>query len=238
MTDRINAGDLDGIEATSRTYVRSTEPEGMVSDNLKKDLLKHLQLRFFPLLERQIGYLVRLLEPTNLLGEPLQTLERITAIQHELDRTLEQIQTFSQFVQNKLILTKIHLNTKLVTSTEKSSNSSDCAGCIWLSEELWMNIRREVIGYHASACEDIRSTMKWLDRSEVELIRILWPSEIEALDETLSDLLRLMNTPSEIRKNQQFHPIGWSKGRAPLRQVGFDLALSLSPTIKLSRLFL
>ncbi|POW05584.1 hypothetical protein PSHT_10716, partial [Puccinia striiformis] len=77
--------------------------------------------------------------------------------------------------------------------------------------------------------------MKWLDRSEVELIRILWPSEIEALDETLSDLLRLMNTPSEIRKNQQFHPIGWSKGRAPLRQVGFDLALSLSPTIKLSR---
>ncbi|KAI7941913.1 hypothetical protein MJO28_011940 [Puccinia striiformis f. sp. tritici] len=79
--------------------------------------------------------------------------------------------------------------------------------------------------------------MKWLDRSEVELIRILWPSEIEALDETLSDLLRLMNTPSEIRKNQQFHPIGWSKGRAPLRQVGFDLALSLSPTIKLSRLF-
>ncbi|KAH9455760.1 hypothetical protein Pst134EA_023211 [Puccinia striiformis f. sp. tritici] len=68
-------------------------PEGMVSDNLKKDLLKHLQLRFFPLLERQIRYLVRLLEPTNLLGEPLQTLERITAIQHELDRTLEQIQT-------------------------------------------------------------------------------------------------------------------------------------------------
>ncbi|KAI7941914.1 hypothetical protein MJO28_011941 [Puccinia striiformis f. sp. tritici] len=124
MTDRINAGDLDGIEAV-REQVKQAgalvvnrfedliykyepdrdddrppehmsdrpNPEGMVSDNLKKDLLKHLQLRFFPLLERQIGYLVRLLEPTNLLGEPLQTLERITAIQHELDRTLEQIQT-------------------------------------------------------------------------------------------------------------------------------------------------
>ncbi|KAH9452087.1 hypothetical protein Pst134EA_026022 [Puccinia striiformis f. sp. tritici] len=86
-------------------------------------------------------------------------------------------------------------------------------------------IAQEAIRYTHNACQGIKLTTKWLERSELELIQIQWPMKIKDLHQKLRYTLELINSPGEI---------GHSRLQSP---IAIHLAQSLIPTIKLVRLF-
>ncbi|KNE94527.1 hypothetical protein PSTG_12173 [Puccinia striiformis f. sp. tritici PST-78] len=228
---------------------------GPVFDHLKKDLLRHIQFNFLPLLEHQITHLSTLLEPSRLLLEAHQTLQLISGVQDELHRTLENL------TSTLAIFTETTVNTTDYTSGDRHREGlkifrlcgmnkairqvldevcsfiERCIACIKFAQLSPRNtriqiryrdieiIRQEAIRYTHNACQGIKLTTKWLERSELELIQIQWPMKIKDLHQKLRYTLELINSPGEIGHNRLQSPIA------------IHLAQSLIPTIKLVRLF-
>ncbi|KAI7941224.1 hypothetical protein MJO29_013298 [Puccinia striiformis f. sp. tritici] len=229
--------------------------DGPVFDHLKKDLLRHIQFNFLPLLEHQITHLSTLLEPSRLLLEAHQTLQLISGVQDELHRTLENL------TSTLAIFTETTVNTTDYASDDRHREGlkifrlcgmnkamrqvldevcsfiERCIACIKFAQLSPRNtriqiryrdieiIRQEAISYTHNACQGIKLTTKWLERSELELIQIQWPMKIKDLHQKLRYTLELINSSGEIGHNRLQSPIA------------IHLAQSLIPTIKLVRLF-
>ncbi|KAI7952722.1 hypothetical protein MJO29_008353 [Puccinia striiformis f. sp. tritici] len=173
---------------------------------LNKDLRNRVHSNLFPILRHQIIIASRALDPINLSGEPLSTLQSILMIQSQLDHTLNQFPSALQRIGR-------------VMSTLRSGRTNDqylkefkyfrggglfylytsrvIKELVKLFKQSYRLIRqmglsfernhdptridatRQLILEHtSSACKEIDSAIEWLEGSEFDLVQWDWPSEI------------------------------------------------------------
>ncbi|POW21203.1 hypothetical protein PSHT_02660 [Puccinia striiformis] len=226
---------------------------------LNKDLRNRVHSNLFPILRHQIIIASRALDPINLSGEPLSTLQSILMIQSQLDHTLNQFPSALQRIGR-------------VMSTLRSGRTNDqylkefkyfrggglfylytsrvIKELVKLFKQSYRLIRqmglsfernhdptridatRQLILEHtSSACKEIDSAIEWLEGSEFDLVQWDWPSEICNINEQLEDLMYLINHASLDQADSK-------PTNELLNQRNMRLAKTIPPIVKLSRLFL
>ncbi|KAI7941916.1 hypothetical protein MJO28_011943 [Puccinia striiformis f. sp. tritici] len=204
--------------------------------NMEKDLFNHLHSRLLPLLEQQITYLSSLLDPTELKSQPRQMLGLILEIQPELGRTLDQIQM--ELKTNCLIRSTISIS-KNTKNLEKMVYTGPSNLPLQKGTKLRFKVpqgRKYVIDQTTYSCREIKHTIRWLEGSKLDLVQYQWPDQITDLDGFLTDLLSLINPPT----NPTDRDIQLSQlGRMPAQPLSIQARILCAwsvPIIKLSEL--
>ncbi|KAI9631064.1 hypothetical protein KEM48_013321 [Puccinia striiformis f. sp. tritici PST-130] len=165
--------------------------------NMEKDLFNHLHSRLLPLLEQQITYLSSLLDPTELKSQP-----HSDGIEDELpDKIYDQ-----HFKEHKEFRKDGVYRSIESTFAEVSSCFESSYQLIELLElstargtKLRFKVpqgRKYVIDQTTYSCREIKHTIRWLEGSKLDLVQYQWPDQITDLDGFLTDLLSLINPPT------------------------------------------
>ncbi|EFP75943.1 uncharacterized protein PGTG_01274 [Puccinia graminis f. sp. tritici CRL 75-36-700-3] len=266
VVERFEALDEEySAEGEPFPYHRSIE-ETFSADqlNFKRGLLNQLHSHLLPALGRQIGSLSRLLDPSRLRSEPGLTLNLILSIQSELNHTLKQIQSALYIVcpysaaststrtndQHRREFKSFRIDgmfdliAKYSTMTAMSLIFSEANALLKQLDlstkpyevyELEMtdipSIVSSIADNTADSWKAIELTIEWLQGSELNLVQLRWPEEIRAINETLQTLLSLTDSTSTSNEHDEL------SGITLLSKPAIQLAKSLTPIVKLSRLF-
>ncbi|KAI7950131.1 hypothetical protein MJO28_008952 [Puccinia striiformis f. sp. tritici] len=250
-------------EDTYNSAANSTlvQHEGLVIDqiDLKSDLLFQLHSSYLPQLRHQITTLSESLEPSDLLENPQSKFNFISEIQSDLDRTLDQIFSATRVIcRLPMELPTIRINDhhlkffktyrlyKLqyaLTMSFSDAISSFCHYCRNLIQELKLTTqklnRKPDIAYTreqllSAACESrfmIEEAMICANGSEFDMVQLEWQNEKRGIHESLQKLSSMIK-PSNLAAEEENR----SK-RKPLSESAIQLARSVVPIMKLSRLF-
>ncbi|KAA1071369.1 hypothetical protein PGT21_005220 [Puccinia graminis f. sp. tritici] len=266
VVERFEALDEEySAEGEPFPYHRSIE-ETFSADqlNFKRGLLNQLHSHLLPALGRQIESLSRFLDPSRLRSEPGLTLNLILSIQSELDHTLKQIQSALYIVcpysaaststrtndQHRREFKSFRIDgmfdliAKYSTMTAMSLMFKEANALLkqldlstkpYEAYELdYPDIPSLVFSIADNTTDSwkvIESSIEWLQGSELDLVQLRWPEEIRAIDETLQTILSLTDSTSTSNERDQL------SGITLLSKPAIQLAKSLTPIVKLSRLF-
>ncbi|KAA1113414.1 hypothetical protein PGT21_030978 [Puccinia graminis f. sp. tritici] len=264
---------IDGFRALTEKYAREdcecpyvrpdmpiTYQEHRLSDEqveMKKALLDSLHSSLLPRLRQQISTMSLSLEPSNLKEDPTFHLQRILALQPEVDKTWDQIQSATlsvskvlmkfgndQYLKELKSFRLFNLRTHFIKNlsgflSALFSESVDSIRLLNLSNQKIPRWCRYMCSawkseYGHSVLKAIDSTLAWIKASEYEMVQLNWPSHVSVMDANLKKLLNLIDSI-------QTHSLNKQSRLTPARQslmVPIKLAESILPIIKLTRLLL
>ncbi|KAH9452639.1 hypothetical protein MJO28_008453 [Puccinia striiformis f. sp. tritici] len=224
-----------------------------------KELSDRLHSNLLPLLRRLIIKLSQELDPINLAGKPLFTLDIILRVQFQLEYTLKQFpgalqilcmvifpfhsgRTNDQYIGNCKYfrgdgLFALYTEGVIGEITKLFEKSCELIEQMGLSYEINRGqphidtIRESIIEHTSSACKEIDSTIGWLEGSELDLVQWGWPTVINGIDDQLKELSSFINrTPLDEGDSELMNE--------PLNEHNEKIAKTIPPIVKLSRLLL
>ncbi|KAA1092613.1 hypothetical protein PGT21_008503 [Puccinia graminis f. sp. tritici] len=243
------------------------ESSRLDAEKTKRGLLSWLELSLLPQLGQQITDLSALLDLTDLQKETDSTLRQILESQAELDQSLGKLQTslytlcpeparsppFESSDRNRKEFKSFrahglyhHITGQVLAEIIHVFNESyELIQQLELSTEPYkfpveIDATRTAITHYAASTRDgIGSTIRWLKGSEFDLLRSHWLNEISGMNDTLSKLISLINSPPNTTGRPQLSlvPELDSFHYHPPSQPVIRLAKSVPPLLKLSRLF-
>ncbi|KAH9441274.1 hypothetical protein MJO28_015748 [Puccinia striiformis f. sp. tritici] len=239
-------------------FDRRVESDPLEQVEEKEGSLHQLRFDFLPLLDDQIVSLLRSLDLTRLRKEPMLALELISDIQSELDQTLDSIQyaisitcpkphasssdrlndqhlkdfklfrvdgLHHMFITNVMesVIPMFRLSYRLLQQLKLSTKEYKYATRI-------NRTKKSIVEHGTSSCNEIQSTLGWVEDSEFDTIRFGWPDQADLIDDQLEQISRLIN--------QEPHYVEEYFREVTLSKQVMELAKSIVPIVKLSRLFL
>ncbi|KAH9452185.1 hypothetical protein Pst134EB_016141 [Puccinia striiformis f. sp. tritici] len=223
-------------EDTYNSAANSTlvQHEGLVIDqiDLKSDLLFQLHSSYLPQLRHQITTLSESLEPSDLLENPQSKFNFISEIQSDLDRTLDQIFSATRVIcRLPMELPTIRINDHHLKFF-KTYRLYKLQYALTMSFSDAITYTREQL--LSAACESrfmIEEAMICANGSEFDMVQLEWQNEKRGIHESLQKLSSMIK-PSNLAAEEENR----SK-RKPLSESAIQLARSVVPIMKLSRLF-
>ncbi|POV98395.1 hypothetical protein PSTT_14482, partial [Puccinia striiformis] len=162
--------------------------ESIEGDDPIKAYMGQLRSSVLPLLLHQCSILTRLLNTSDLLKEPGSALKLILAVQPEIERAVDQISPLF-----------------FVNSSNKSDDQHHKEFKMYRVEALRNWIEAPCFRHLVHAVAETSSLIKQLqlsterppyERSELDVVQIKWPQQLEKMESTLQNLLTLANSPN------------------------------------------
>ncbi|KAH9452184.1 hypothetical protein MJO28_008953 [Puccinia striiformis f. sp. tritici] len=235
--------------------------DGLVIDqiDLKSDLLFQLHSSYLPQLRHQITTLSESLKPSDLLKNPHSKFDFISEIQSDLDRTLDQIFSARRVLcplPIKLPSTRIndyHLKVfksyrlyslqyaltscfldaiicvfyhfgDLIRQLKLTTQKHDCKADL-------ASVREDILCEVDHSLFMIEEAITWVNGSEFDIVQVGWRNEKREIGESVQELLSMISPANPATKGEK------QSERKPLSESATQLAKSVVPVMKLSRLF-
>ncbi|POV96354.1 hypothetical protein PSHT_15178 [Puccinia striiformis] len=194
--------------------------DGLVIDqiDLKSDLLFQLHSSYLPQLRHQITTLSESLKPSDLLKNPHSKFNFISEIQlYVLQYALT-----SCFL-DAIICVFYHFG-DLIRQLKLTTQKHDCKADL-------ASVREDILCEVDHSLFMIEEAITWVNGSEFDIVQVGWRNEKREIGESVQELLSMISPANPATKGEK------QSERKPLSESATQLAKSVVPVMKLSRLF-
>ncbi|KAH9457411.1 hypothetical protein MJO28_011713 [Puccinia striiformis f. sp. tritici] len=230
----------------------------------KKTILTHFKSSLTSLLQ-QLLVMSFLLELSDLWNQRGPVLKTVLAVQSALEVTLDLIKSMSYTLCTEEVDLTFHqlddqndevakmfrlsgLDKSLTQNAFKNmrkffSASSKLILRLGLSTETsnhpddTSDTQSRLVRYGTRSRDAIECAMRWLDGSELDLVQRSWPDDIDEIDSILDEFRMWTHPSNKIEQGNRSPRPAQQFGRYPPSEPALQLAKSLIPVIKLTRLF-
>ncbi|POV95380.1 hypothetical protein PSHT_15695 [Puccinia striiformis] len=220
---------------SSATRDGARKYDGLVIDqiDLKSDLLFQLHSSYLPQLRHQITTLSESLKPSDLLKNPhskftssqrsSQILIALWTKFSPLDALYSLQYALTSCFLDAIICVFYHFG-DLIRQLKLTTQKHDCKADL-------ASVREDILCEVDHSLFMIEEAITWVNGSEFDIVQVGWRNEKREIGESVQELLSMISPANPATKEEK------QSERKPLSESATQLAKSVVPVMKLSRLF-